>query len=77
MCTILINHFSLLMRTRIAVSQADLHFTPTLTFHNTSKRAMPIERSLQAPPRILCQPKESLDLVHGDVIHLSAAIYLT
>ena len=65
------------MRTRVAVSQADPTFIPTLTFHNTTDRPRPIERPSQVHPRILCQPKESLDLVHGDIIHLSATIHLT
>ncbi|RPD58318.1 hypothetical protein L226DRAFT_536733 [Lentinus tigrinus ALCF2SS1-7] len=55
---------------------ADPSFAPTLTFHNTTNRSRPIERPSQAHPRIVCQPSEALVLVHGDIIHLSATIYV-
>nr|VWP02121.1 BscN [Ganoderma boninense] len=55
---------------------ADPAFVPTLTFQNTTDRIRPVERPSQSRPRVLCQPKTSMQLENGDIIHLSASIFV-
>ncbi|KAI0808103.1 hypothetical protein C8Q74DRAFT_1363528 [Fomes fomentarius] len=55
---------------------ADPSYVPALTFHNLTDRVRPVERPSLARPRVLCQPKKSMELQHGDIVHLSASIFL-
>ncbi|KAI1789315.1 hypothetical protein LXA43DRAFT_585318 [Ganoderma leucocontextum] len=55
---------------------ADPAFVPTLTFQNTTDRVRQVERPSQSRPRVLCQPKTSMDLENGDVVHLSPSIFV-
>ena len=58
------------------VLQTDPAFLPTLTFQNLTDRVRAVERPSQSRPRVLCQPKTSMELESGDVIHLSASIFV-
>ncbi|KAI0739561.1 hypothetical protein C8Q80DRAFT_188092 [Daedaleopsis nitida] len=55
---------------------ADPSYVPTLTFHNLTDRVRPVERPSLARPRVLCQPKTSMELENGDIVHLSASIFV-
>ncbi|RDX44630.1 hypothetical protein OH76DRAFT_1486923 [Lentinus brumalis] len=60
-----------------AEQAADPAFIPTLTFHNSTDRPRQFERPTLSNPRLVCEGKEAVDLVPGDVIHLSASIHVT
>ncbi|KAM5532461.1 hypothetical protein V8D89_013877 [Ganoderma adspersum] len=55
---------------------ADPAFVPTLTFRNTTDRMRPVERPSQSRPRVICEPKTSMELENGDIVHLSASIFI-
>ncbi|KAI0696983.1 hypothetical protein C8T65DRAFT_743374 [Cerioporus squamosus] len=60
-----------------AEQATDPTFVPTLTFHNSTDRPRQFERPTVANPRLICEGKEAIELVHGDIIHLSASIHVT